>query len=465
MSPLEAEIRATLRAEAARLDEVPPLRLPVADAHPELRPAPRASRVRGMLTWRSPLAAAAVVLLVATVLVTLKSLRNEQTVPGVSLRPTASSTPATDTVPPGLTVPAAGTSPATVTAPPGLIVPAAGGSPVPYPAAVPRYYVAFGGDWGIVVGDRQTGKRLAAYGLGSGGALFSAGESGAADDRTFVMSAAPTDHIAGPPKWYLVRIFPGAAKQVVITRLAIQLPANEEVNDIALSADGTELAVVAATTSPNTGFGPEVLQVFSVATGRLQHSWSTGFSASQGNLDPVSDLSWVGDAVVGFAVTYSPEVREQVRTLAVSQTGTNLMADSRLVWSQYVPASPSGTRAAPHTCDSPFLTGNGQAVVCGNFTKMATGELLMVWLAYPLATPTRPRVIGSTQEPSAVSNIDLITVEWVNPAGTQLIGSWGTTQGVLVKGHPATESTGYRAVIGNGKVTSIGPVIAPQPAW
>jgi len=244
--------------------------------------------------------------------------------------------------------------------------------------------------------------------------------------------------------------------------LPIELPAGERVKGIALSGDGTELAVVATAGASVAESAPLTLQVYSVATGRQQHSWSTGFSESAGNREPVSDLSWVGDSTVGFAVTYSPEVCEQVRTLDVSNTGTNLLADSRLVWSQYVPAAPHGTRAALHACDTPFLTGNGQAVVCGNFTKSPSDRLSVVWLAYPLSTPTRPRLIGSVQEPPDVSNFNgSIAVEWANPSGTEVIGSWNTSVGV----GQVTEVTNYEGVIESGKVKPFPRVAGPSVTW
>jgi hypothetical protein len=375
--------------------------------------------------------AAAVVVLVAATLVTLKSLRNE---PGTA--PVASSSPIAG----------------------------------PYAAAdaIPRYYVALGwartaGSWAIIVGDEQAGKTIATFPLPKGGSLFSAGASGAADDRTFVVSAATSGSVEGPPTWYLVRIFPGSADPVRVTKLPVKFPAGEGVNEIALSGDGTELAVAATAGASSR---EETLQVYSVATGQLQHSWSTGFSESAGNRAPVADLSWVGNSTVGFAVTYSPEVREQVRTLDISKTGTSLLADSRLVWSQYVPAAPHGTRAALHACDTPFLTGNGQAVVCGNFTKSPSNRLSVVWLAYPLATPTRPRVIGSLQEPPDVSNFNgSISVNWTNPTGTEVIGSWNTSVGVTRHGGTATEVTNYEGVIANGKVKPFPRVPEPKAAW
>jgi len=223
---------------------------------------------------------------------------------------------------------------------------------------------------------------------------------------------------------------------------------------------------VSAAPSPGLAVPPTwyLVQVYSVVTGRLRHSWSAGISATAGNPRPIADLSWVGNSAVGFAVTYSPEVREEIRTLDVSKTGTNLLADSRLVWSQYVPAAPHGTRNAPHACDTPFLTGNGQAVVCGNSTYSPSGKRLSaVWLAYPLATPTRPRVIGSVQEPRGVSSFNgSISVEWANPSGTKVIGSWNPAIELPQHGE---EITNYAGVTENGKVKPFPRVPGPLVAW
>ena len=49
------------------------------------------------------------------------------------------------------------------------------------------------------------------------------------------------------------------------------------------------------------------MRVYSMATGRLRHSWSASISASDSNPEPIADLSWVGDSTVGFAVTDTPE--------------------------------------------------------------------------------------------------------------------------------------------------------------
>jgi hypothetical protein len=442
MSPIEDEIRDTLRSTAASLREVRPLRLPPVVAAPQPRAVPRAPWALRLRAWQAPAVAAAVIVIVAASLVTLRSLRNEHAAPAASTGPS------------------------------------------PAASAAPRYYVAIGpstitGTSAIIVGDRQAGKTLAAFPVAPKNVLLVDGAaSGAADDRTFVVSvvASRADAAAiGPGAWHLVRIFPGSVDPVRITKLPIKSPAGERATEIALSGDGTELAVVSMpiNASFEDGAVPLTLTVYSVATGQLQHSWSAGISASLSNRKPIADLSWVGDSTVGFAVTYSREVREEVRTLDVSKTGANLLADSRTVWSQdlrTLPGAHGGSSTpfllpARHVCDTPFLTGNGEAVVCGNSSYSPSDKRWSaVWLRYSLATPTRSRVLGRVQEPRNVNGFaSPISVDWTNLTGTEVIGSWFPV--VPVPG--GEDGANHEAVIQNGTFKSFtGPAaIDPAVAW
>ena len=437
MSSLEDEIRGALRTEAARLREARPLYLPPAAAHNDPRAVARASLARRLPAWRGPLAAAAAVVLIAVVLVALRALGKEQAAPAAPPRPVA-------------------------------------GPPLPA-GATPWYYVKLGGvkgrpGWDIIVGDEQTGRTIAAYPLGKGNVMTSAGVSGAGDDRTFVVSAAAGQNTLGqggplalvPPTWYLVRILPGSADPVRVTRLAVNFRAGGEVREIALSADGTELAVVSGSDKSM------VLGVYSVATGQQQASWSAPLGASAGNPRPVSDLSWVGDGTVGFAVTDTPGVREEVRTLDTGAAGPSLLAASRVVWSQHAPAPPHGSipSHAPQVCSTPFLTGDGQAVVCATSSYSALDKrLLAVWLAYPLATPDGPRVIGSVAQPTDVSKFSFLSVEWANPSGTEVIGSWNPSVDSVSDGAKVQTVTNFTGFIGHGAVRSFGPVLGLDVAW
>jgi hypothetical protein len=460
MSPLENEIRDALRSEAARFCEVRPLQLPTVVASREPRAVPGTHRERRLRAWVGPAAAAAAVVLVAATLVTLKSLGNGDTA-----------------------------------------APVASPSPIAGPAldadAVPRYYVRLGSAGRssgpvIIVGDEKAGKTIATFPLLPQGnytsvSLTDVAVTGAADDRTFVVSASvsASGQVVLPLTWYLVHILPGSADSVRLTKLPIKLTASSTANSggswdvrtIALSGDGTELAVLSAKTGASWTVGePLRLQVYSVATGRLQHSWSAGIDGDEANPKPIADLSWVGDSTVGFAVTYTPEVREEVRTLDVSASGASLLADSRVVWSQYVAPSRLTPREnatilalepASHACDTPFLTGNGQTVVCGNSTYSASDKRLSaVWLAYPLATPTRPRVLGRVQEPQDVSAFDgSISVDWTNPSGTEIIGHWDPTVITGPSDNPASTVTNDEAYIGNGRVKTFPNILDVSLAW
>jgi hypothetical protein len=454
MNSLEDEIRDTLRSEASRLREVRPLSLSTAAARHGLLAArrtprtqrtlrtPRIPRARRQPTWLAPAAAVAVIVLVAATLVTLKSLGNPHAAPAASPSPIAGPRLSAD--------------------------------------ATPRYYVGFGpvkpgsNELGhaIIAGDEQTGKTLASFPLPKGSVLAGA-VAGAADDRTFVVAAATAPPVIGPDDWHLVRIFPGSADPVRLTSVHIQFPVGGGLTSMALSGDGTELAVASWTGKSTT------LQVYSVATGQLQHSWSTTITTTghaqlwpggsgEWQTDvgpPVTDLSWVGDHTVGFAVTYTQGVREEVRTLDVSASGTDLLADSSVVWSQFVPAPPGGNyqESTQKACDTPFLTGNGQAVVCATGIYSAVSKRLSaVWLAYPVAAPTRPSVLASVPLPKDVSTV-YVTVEWANPSGTELIGTWEPS--VVTNGGKDISTANFNGFVGDGTVRPFTKIPDPHVAW
>jgi hypothetical protein len=189
--------------------------------------------------------------------------------------------------------------------------------------------------------------------------------------------------------------------------------------------------------------------------GRQQHAWATTFTKPATGFYPITDLSWVGDRTVGFALTNRPQVSEEVRTLTIdaAEADPDLMGASRVVWSQDVPPPPGGTSNAagtPHACDTPFLTSNGQAVVCATLTYSARDKRqLATWLAYPVATPARPHVIGSVADPTDGPRANP-TVKWTNSSGTEVIGTWNGK---------------FEGVIGGATVRPFPLVLDPLVAW
>ena len=433
MSELEDLIRQSLRSEAGRLHEVDPLRLPPAGGRRGLR---RAARLPRLHAWYAPLAAAVAVLLVATVLVGARALRTEEAGSGATSSSAVPSVPVTG-------------------------------------FGTPRYYLYDGwvppvgaGRSSIAVMDVQTGRTIGVYSLPKGDRLTWAGSS-AGDDRTFVVEAttytASAHSAIGAARWYTVKIAPGSSRPVRVTPLDIEadlVTANATwVISDALSADGTELAVVT-----NTG-SSVAIGVYSVATGRLQHRWSAAIKGVARAQTPVFDPSWVGDRTVAFAYTSIPRVREEVRTLDVGSGGSSLLDDSRVVWSLEVALS-SGKPAAP-LCATPYLTGDESTVVCATSSYSGdTKRLTALWMAYPVKLLTKPRVIGSVTEPGKVISFSgPNTVEWTDASGTEVIGSWSPGLQAAGPGKTVTSVMNEHAYIGHGQTRPFPEPLRPFVTW
>ena len=154
---------------------------------------------------------------------------------------------------------------------------------------VPRYYVTFDqprGDTttpvGLVLGETLTGKKL--FMLRPPRGLSFAGITAAADDRTFAADAHRDPYgvqgsQARSRTWYVVRVAgTGARASLTMTRLPIPpTPVGTVVAAIALSPDGTMLAVATMPYTDDVRHAKQVLRVYSVATGAVLHSWSTAF--------------------------------------------------------------------------------------------------------------------------------------------------------------------------------------------
>ena len=371
MSREEDLIRSTAGAIAATVREVPPLRLPTVTDDPRTvarhargtRRAPRARRLRG---WLVPAAAAAVVLAIALSLVLIRDIPNGRVAP-----PTR---------------------------------------PVPVVDGVPTYYAGLAKTTDaqtspeqIVVGDTVTGKRLATV-PPPAGTTFAA-ITGAADDRTFVVdtqpgSLDPESEPWQPRTWYLLRIDPGSAHPARLTPLPIAgTAAGTNVLGIALSPDGTELAVGLQPDGLNDPSAPTYLQVYSVASGAALHSWfsaatsdgsgepqffaGTKYAGADSNLA----LAWVGQRGLAFGyrrviagktidgsqVTSQKVTLAQVRFIPLQATNGGDLITAGTVLATLAP----GPRAAPAplACGLQTLDGilvadqgatlDGPTLVCG----------------------------------------------------------------------------------------------------
>jgi hypothetical protein len=307
MTPLQDKLRAALRETADEIPaQAPPLRL---------SPHPRASRNAGRnagrnATWRAwaaPLTAAAlVVATVAASLVVAGSLKHQ---------------------------------------------PAAAG-PQAGPDRIPAYYVALTttakpqSDLGnMLVTSALTDSAAELRSTRTGAVLARitppkpyvsfTGVTAAADDRTFVLSAQGPVHPMPPfpaQRFFLLRIDPAAragARMTLTALPAADVPAGDEIINMALSPDGTHLAAETARSL----VGESKLNVFDLATA-TERSWSV--STCSRCVSSGGGMLWLG--VRTDAVSWTADSRHvafiwgnTVRLLDTRAAGSGLLTNSKTV--------------------------------------------------------------------------------------------------------------------------------------
>ena len=405
---LPGETAAAMRDLARTVTDAPPLRLTAeATGLSRGRSRGRPAGPRFRWSWGAPLLAAVTMVAFAVALVIVRNLPTEQIA-----QPTS--------------------------------VPGTNGE------AVPEYYVALhpesgqpGPPNGLVVGDTLTGKTVAVIAPPAGTTIVSV--SGAADDRTFAVVAAPTSGGAGlDDAFYLLTITTGGAPAARLTKLPIQpLPG---VIATALSASGEELAVGLADVAV-TGTGIRELHVYSVSTGWPLRSWSTEstsaiISDAMPGVRPgqyagqYPALRWIdGDRAIAFPVltaagrTSTARYSLDVRTVSVTAAGGDLMATSKVI------ADLGGSASSAGPCGTffPVLSGNGTTLFCVgsdgphgqtnpttvrwelDWRPMQTGLANGAgWFSLPYA-----KTIGVP----AGSNVRAATV-WASSTGTTLLIEW-----------------------------------------
>ena len=424
---VEERVRTATRARADLVRDIPPLDLPA--ARPARLPrAPRAPRARWS-GWIAPVTAAAVVVALAFAVVALREVWNEPLVPGGS---------------PGQSGPGK-TSAA---------------------AFLPRYYAALDDPSGaafngqktvhpvdVTVGDTSAGRWIATVKPPTGQTF--AGLTAAADDRTFVVAAAslpvPRGQLTNAAvAWYLLRIAPGAAKAFTLTRLSIPgQPAGTQVSGIALSPDGSELAVMFQRDVWDSFVktGPLTLSVYSVSTGSAVRTWTqptNGIPAGYGwywGRYSNSSITWLagGQTLAYVDGTYSGESGPpmaatfggvKIRTINLASPSGDLLADSTVVFS-----------SKNHWCMTLQLTADGKTVFCGqyggNFEKKSSANDPEI-LAYSVATG-RSRLVYRLK---GVYNTDVANVLWLSPDGSALVGA-----AVAQDQHRETSVTAAQAVV------------------
>ena len=303
MTPLQDKLRAALRETADEIPaQAPPLRL---------SPQPRASwdgRNARWGAWVVPLAAAALVLAaVGASLAVAGSLKHQH----AAARPQAG---------PG-GVPAYYVALITTAKPQSDLEGMLDSSSVAYSAAELR--------------STQTAAVLAKITPPKPYVSFT-GVTGAADDRTFVLSAQGPEPSVVPPfpsqRFFLLRIDPAAragARMILTALSAGYVPAGYGIRDMALSPDGTHLAAEIG----DSLMLAEELNVFDLATG-TERTWSTRTCARC--VPDGGGMLWFG--VNTDAVSWTADSQHvafiwgnTVRLLDTSAAGSDILTNSKTV--------------------------------------------------------------------------------------------------------------------------------------
>jgi hypothetical protein len=428
---VEDRLRATTRAINDTMRPVRPLNLPPS---PESLPSvsPRSRGERRWPGWLGPLVAAVAVAAVAATLVAIRDI------PGAMTKPAGH--------------PAAKPSPTA-------------SGPVTDPEALPTYFVAlrYPSD-GLVVGETRTGKRLATVAPPAGATFV--GVTGAADDRTFVLDvmSGPTKPIMqGQHTWYLLHVTSGTAQPAELTKLPIPaMPSMAEIEGIALSPDGTKLAVLYQPGPALPATGPFTLRIYSVATGALLHGW-TGTdpyhgSYGYGSMSPPDNnrnLSWTADGsrlAFAYRSSASPDSSLYLRMVDLTRPANDLFADSKVILKIAV-STKTGKSAI--WCDTLGITADGRTAVCGaDLPKVPPTGIMLDALVRGApwtgcSAPTDVTYPGLTEISLATRRLTQVlyqvtpecmgggegSVLWASPSGAAVLGSVWYTDDPSMKVH------------------------------
>ena len=450
MNTIEDRIRAAARAAADTVppDGVPPLRLPTEQGSRRSRSTHRgwAGRGRARVGWAgpvwggwarrlTPLAAAVAVVVVVIAVVGI----------GRTLHSPAGSAPITTSEPgPVVAGPPISSYVASGQVPPYYVAITSRGDP----AANPSY---------AVVAATASGKTLATIQPSVAHGTI-VGVTAAADDRTFVLdeerfTTSATDQDYGARTFYEFRLT-SSGRPGPLTQLAMSMPSGQQLNGLALSPDGSKLAMAL---QPETNKQPyrTLLKVYTLATGAVR-TWTGNGSIGFGP-DDARSLSWTSDQRT-LAFDWNGTGTGQqlpgagVWLLHLDAPGSNLLAASRQVWppaSQrpggrvaYEPTSPgasvlpgtatpkptasssSGLAYPPGCQDDLIITPDGSKVVCGaiQFRILPGGVVNDVteFREFSTASGEVTGILGYWKFHNVIPNV--VGVLWSNSSGSVLIG-------------------------------------------
>jgi hypothetical protein len=422
---IEDRVRTATRVGATLVRDIRPLAEPDRAGRRGQAPV-----TRRWVSWGVPLAAAAAVALVALTLVTVRHLSARAPQPS---------------------------------------------GPAATPTSVPRYYVALdqeqtvaigpAGSSGkagpelLVVGDDSTGNAIATVSQPRGMQFVSV--QGAPDDRTFVVMAAVKTGLP-PYTWYLLRIAPGTAHPYQLTKLRVKLPVGSpNARAFALSPDGRDLAIESLDNPSRSAATGTTLGVYSVSSGAELRAWTTSEDITQGLAEDT--LSWLSN---GRELVFSnlllgahrgADMQNQLRTIDLAGSGTDLLTDSRELLTVSTPVS------SPASCWTMYVAPDGGTVICGvQYAVLSGGGTAagcanggLEFTAYSVRADKPFRVLYRYQGPCRSGLADVL---WADASGRYVIGALE-----FLPAGQGGQQTGRLGVISDGRLLLL-PVPKALPA-
>ena len=460
MNTIEDRIRAAAQAAAGTVppDGVPPLRLPPEQTRRRPRAAGRGGGGPGWAGWArrlTPLAAA-----VAVVVIVIAVVGIGRTVHSPGGRP-----------------PATRSGPGPVLAGPPISSYVSSGQVPPYYVAItshgnPNFAPSY-----AVVKATVSGKTLATIGPSvAGGTILAV--TAAADDRTFVLDEqhwSDDENSSYQTRTFYEFRLSSAGQPGPLTRLPLTVPDGQLLTGLAMSPDGSKLAITVEPDNDKKEPNLTTVSVYSLATGAVRTWTGNGTIGTSG--DDARSLSWTADgrtlAFDWLSAASGPQGMG-VRLLDVDAPGRSLLADSRQVVSAVVQAPdpvpsptapvssvptisipavpvfarptatatatgrPTVTPSAAYssslsitvpTCQQDsIITPDGSAVVCGAIASVNLkitarglhGGAVTEFREYSTATGRITRILGQWR----FASVGALSVEvlWSNPSGSVLIG-------------------------------------------
>ncbi len=288
-------------------------------------------------------------------------------------------------------------------------------------ASVPPYYMAaadqVSGANGLalraVVHRTVNGKAVATFGLPKP-YVYITGIAGSDNDTTFVLSAQKTakTELNGPDVFFLARFNPATGKVLVVRLQTAKISAPSQLAGMALSTDGTKLAVAVSTTHKRST--TTQISVYSLATGKVD-VWKSSYvemsngGAGPGLADPTA-MSWASDGMLAFNAQTFDQLNFSTWLLNTATGGGNLLADSHFV-----------VKMEGHGPWNP----NGDGLVTPSGTRVVT----TLWRGYP--DRSSRHLLGEFAEFSTLTGkaVGVLypkegaigVLDWTNSSGSVLI--------------------------------------------